>query len=154
MANVIAVNRQHVYPHTTCLEVHECGKCGIIWGCPEDYLDARRRDGQTFYCPNGHGRVFRETDLDRERKRATQLERQLASSRDTADRWKQNAERERRSAIAYKGHLTRIRNRIANGVCPVPGCKRSGFTRVMAHIASQHPDWLHDHAHDLDEGTA
>lgn len=151
---VIAANRQHVYPLTTHLEVHECGKCGIIWGCPEDYLDARRRDGQTFYCPNGHGRVFRETDLDRERKRTAQLERRLSAERDTAERYRDNWERERRSAIAYKGHLTRIRKRIANGVCPVPGCKRSGFTRVLSHIASQHPDWLHDHPEITDGSDA
>lgn len=143
--SVISVQRRHTYGLTVRLEVHECPTCGIVWGAPEDYYQQRRKDGQSFYCPNGHTLSYKETEADRQRKRAEQLERRLRGETDRADRWRDNAERERRSAIAYKGHLTRIRKRIVNGVCPVPGCKRSGFTKVMAHIASQHPDWLHDH---------
>lgn len=56
---------------------------------------------------------------------------------------------ERRSAAALRGHITRLKNRIVAGVCPVPGCKRSGFSNVMRHVASKHPEWHADHAHDL-----
>lgn len=134
-----------VYSMPLAMYVHTCHRCGIPYGMPDAFDTRRRNDGGTFYCPNGHGEAYRETKEDRLRKRAEQLERRLRSTQDTADRWRANAEAERRSAIAYKGHLTRVRNRIAAGVCPVPGCKRSGFDRVMAHIASQHPDWLHEH---------
>ena len=143
--SVLAAQRRHNYPLSTLLEVHACAECGIIHGIPKDFLDYRRQDGQPFYCPNGHSLSYHETEEDRQRKRAQAAERRAAAATDTADRWRANAETERRSAIAYKGHLTRARKRIANGVCPVPGCKRSGFDRVMAHIASQHADWLHQH---------
>lgn len=50
----------------------------------------------------------------------------------------------RRQVAARKGQITKMRNRIANGVCPVPGCKRSGFDNVASHIATVHPNF---HAH-------
>ena len=58
-----------------------------------------------------------------------------------------------RSARAYRGHLTRMRNRIAAGVCPVPGCRRTGLTQTLRHIASQHPEWLAEHEHALVKET-
>lgn len=132
------------------LTVLNCGVCSIVHAIPKQLYDRCQETGERWYCPNGHYLHFIETEADRQRKKAEQLERRLRSTQDTAARWRANADRERRSAIAYKGHLTRVRRRIANGVCPVPGCKRSGFERVMAHIASQHPDWLHEHQDDLD----
>lgn len=134
-----------VYGTQTTIEVQACVSCSILWGAPEAFFDNRRKDGKSFYCPNGHSLSYHETETDRQRNRADALDRRLRSAQDTADRWRDNAERERRSAIAYKGHLTRVRKRIANGVCPVPGCKRSGFTKVMAHIETCHPEWLHEH---------
>jgi hypothetical protein len=142
------------YTVDTELSVRTCPVCSILYAIPTRLSDRCRERGESWYCPNGHSLHFIETDLDRERKARERLERQLANERNRGDRWRDRAEHERRSAIAYKGHLTRIRRRIANGICPVPGCKRSGFQRVMAHIASQHPDWLHDHAHELDGSDA
>lgn len=158
---VRAAQRNHSYGITVELKVRECPTCGIVYGVPADFYDACYRKGERFFCPNGHSLGWNETEADRERKRRQQAERDAEALkrdrdwyREQRDAARQLAEHERRSAIAYKGHLTRIRRRIANGVCPVPGCKRSGFQRVMAHIASQHPDWLHDHAHELDGGDA
>lgn len=144
MTRLIA-NRQHTYGVDITLVVWECPSCGIVYGIPEDFAEACRKSGQRYYCPNGHSLGWNETEADRQKNRADALQRRLNSAQDTADRWRENAQREARSAAAYKGHLTRAKNRIANGVCPVPGCKRSGFTKVMAHIASEHPGWLHDH---------
>lgn len=31
-----------------------CCRCGIHFGLPEDFNDARRNDGRRFRCPNGH----------------------------------------------------------------------------------------------------
>lgn len=139
------VERNATYGEVVTLVVWECPSCGIVYGIPKSFADACRSSGQRYWCPNGHHLGWNETDADRERKRAEQAERRASSAEDTARRWRENAGQERRSAIAYKGHLTRLRTRIANGVCPVPGCKRSGFSQVMRHIASAHPDWLHDH---------
>ena len=47
---------------------------------------------------------------------------------------------ERRSLIAYKGHLTRARNKIAAGNCPAPGCGQH-FANVREHMKFKHPDY-------------
>lgn len=126
-----------------------CSECGLLWAMPETYVNRRRNDGRLFYCPNGHGQLYRETEEDRQRKRASAERRRADNAENAARIQRERAERERRTAVALRGHLTRMKNRIANGICPVPGCKRSGFTNVMRHVASKHPDWHHDHAEDL-----
>ncbi len=119
--------------------------CGLVFGMPVDFDTARRRDHKTWYCPRGHGQSYTgKSDLEKERERAERAERNaeyLRTSRQAA--WDQAGAAER-SARAYRGHLTRLRNRIAAGVCPVQSCRRN-FTNVKAHIASQHPEWAHDH---------
>lgn len=139
--------------HTGRLVTTTCW-CGIPHAIPEALYRAASEDPkQAVFCPLGHEWVRRKSASQIEREKREQLERRLADERDTSRRWRDRAEAEARSAAAYKGHLTRAKKRIANGVCPVPGCKRSGFERVLAHIASQHPDWLHQHP-EITEGTA
>lgn len=133
------------YRYTNDITIIACAWCGLSFGVPADYVRRRRQDGQGFYCPSGHSNVYSETDLDRERKRREEAERRAAEARESERFHRDLAAAERRTAAAYKGHLTRARNRIAQGVCPVPGCKRSGFERVAQHIALQHPEWAHEH---------
>lgn len=131
--------------YTGRLTIEVCW-CGIHHAVPADLVRwARQSSSNAVYCPLGHRWVIRKSDVDIERERAEKAERQLSAERDTSRRLAANLERERRSAIAYKGHLTRIRNRIANGVCPVPECKRSGFKQVERHIATCHPEWAEAH---------
>lgn len=129
---------------TVQLFVMDCSECGVIYGFASTYEARRREDGKSWRCPNGHPQAFRESESDQQRKRAEQAERRLkwAEARESAQRRERQAAE--RSARAYKGHLTRMRGRIANGVCPVSGCRRN-FANVKAHITSQHPDWAHEH---------
>jgi hypothetical protein len=148
----IVGQRGYTYPIKTTLVVWECPTqgCGIVYGIPEEFADSLRANGGSYYCPNGHQLSWNETDADRERKKREAAERRAANYEQQADFERERAARARRSNIALRGHLTRIRNRIAAGVCPVPGCRRSGFAQVMRHLASKHPDWLAEHVHDLD----
>lgn len=130
-------------------EILDCSACGVPFGAPRAYLDRRRNDGQSFYCPNGHGQSWRETEADRQRKRAEEAERNARGWREVADATDRNLAAERRTASALRGHLTRMRNRIAAGVCPVPGCHRTGLTQTRRHIETKHPDWWAEHEHDL-----
>ena len=43
-----------------------------------------------------------------------------------------------RSAAAYKGHLTRVKRRVGNGVCPC--CNRT-FKNLADHMTTKHPDY-------------
>lgn len=133
------------YASTNNIVIMSCPSCGLSYGIPETYRNRRRDDGKDWYCPNGHSIVFRETETDRLRKRAETAERQAKLARDNERFFRDQAAAERRSAAAYKGQVTKIKNRIAQGICPVPGCKRSGFEKVERHIHAKHPDWVSAH---------
>jgi hypothetical protein len=131
-----------VYDLSVTYKLHPltCSECGILFGLENGYDDRRREDQRTFYCPNGHSQHYPG------KTKTQRLQEQLDAARSLAQReatWRREAEArtetERRSAAAYKGHVTRIRNRIANGVCPA-GCNRH-FDNVERHIASKHPDF-------------
>ena len=123
------------------LVVMHCWKCHCAYGLSRDHYDRAQASKEvSFYCPNGHEAVFRETTeqslqkkLDREARERRWYESQLTHTRD-------QLEATERSRAALKGHLTRARNKIANGVCPVAGCLRH-FDNVQRHIQRMHPDW-------------
>jgi hypothetical protein len=143
--------------YTGALEVVRCW-CGIRFGIPSELhaeMYRGRGERQGAYCPLGHEFVF--AGKSPAEKRADQLERELESERGRSARLLAELDQETAALLsernrnrALKGHLTRMRNRIAAGVCPVPGCRRSGFSRVRAHLAAKHPEWLAEHLHDLD----
>lgn len=133
---------------TGTLVVQDCCNCGMTFGVPREFDRARHSDKASFCCPRGHwqayvGKSDEQTAKD-EKARADRAEQDAAWARARADRLAMERDAEARSARAYRGHVTRLRNRIANGVCPVQGCRRP-FSNVKAHIESQHPEWAHDH---------
>jgi hypothetical protein len=141
---IIAEHGQTYWTKDT-LYVQNCCTCGILFGIPNDFDDRRRQDGRSFYCPNGHSLSYSDT-LEKQLKR--EVERLEQSNRWREDQLRaarKDADHQRRVAAAAKGRVTKIKNRIANGVCPAPGCKRSGLgSDVVAHIAACHPDF-HGH---------
>ncbi len=52
------------------------GCCGVTVLLPEVFIPERRKTGETFYCPNGHPRVYKETELDRARKQLESITKQ------------------------------------------------------------------------------
>ena len=124
--------------------VSDCPDCGVIYGITVEYEKRRREDGRGFYCPNGHNGSFGESEIDKAKRLQAKAEERLTWARSATQAARDQAEDAHHSARAYKGHLTRMRNRIANGVCPVQGCHRN-FANVKAHVTSQHPTWAHEH---------
>lgn len=115
-----------------------CCSCGIEFSAPAHYFSKRRQDGKTFYCPNGHKLHFGESETDKLRRERDRLKQRVAQKDDEIERqrnWREGAER---SASAYKGQATRLRNRIKAGVCPC--CNRT-FQNLQRHIAGQHPEF-------------
>jgi hypothetical protein len=39
-----------------------CCKCGTVFAMDEELQALRKRDGDSFYCPNGHGQHYTQTD--------------------------------------------------------------------------------------------
>lgn len=109
----------------------ECGECGVSFALTDDFIARRRADHRDFYCPNGHNRYWpQESELERERRLRKQAE---ARSTHYSDQM----EAEKRSAAAVRGHLTRLRKRIAAGVCP--WCQRT-VKQMADHVQDKHPE--------------
>lgn len=117
------------YSVGTEMVVFTCARCGIPYGLPTAYIDRRQEDGRAYYCPNGHRLSYHRTEADK-------LRAQLKLSEEARARNAAARDQARASAAAYKGHATRVKKRIANGVCPC--CNRS-FKDVLRHMRSQHP---------------
>lgn len=113
--------------------------CGINHAVPSNLRSLQQRqhdDGErqvmVIYCPLGHkhlpagkgAAVKLREQLDRERARATRI---------TAEKDQVEA-----SLRATRGANTKLKKRIANGVCPY--CHRT-FKNVARHMAGQHPDY-------------
>jgi hypothetical protein len=125
--------------YTGTLEVTTCW-CGIAHAIPRDLMRQANEEGITGWCPLGHKWVVTKSETDRLREQKANLENQLRYARSSRDAAWDQARAAERSKAALRGHLTRAKNRIANGVCPVGNCRRH-FDNVQAHIATEHPDW-------------
>lgn len=111
--------------------------CGVQHAIPynlrETQLKAQDMENQHWvYCPLGHKHApSGKSSLKVEQEAHQRTQRCLEETQ----RREERAENRRRAEKAAK---TRIKNRIANGVCPC--CTRS-FKNLHRHMQSQHPDF-------------
>lgn len=119
-----------VKTEATMVEI-SCSKCGITFWVPEWWQKEKRENGTAFSCPNGDGRVYKEPEVEKLKKRLVAQELATKEQRERADR-------EERRRIAMAGQVTKVRNRVSNGVCPC--CNRT-FVNLQRHIGTKHPDW-------------
>jgi hypothetical protein len=127
------------------METLLCGKCGITFAVPSHFYRECREEGpnKTWYCPNGHPRVFAESETDKVRRERDRLAQRVAEKDDEIKRQREMREAAERSASAARGQVTRIRNRVAKGVCPC--CNRT-FENLSRHMATKHPHFSADAA--------
>ena len=117
--------------YSTTLKTTACKSCGVPYALPDGFLDTRREDHATWYCPNGHHWHYPQDNEVETLKKSLKWERdRLASERARAD----GAEA---SLRATKGHVTRLRNQVLAGECPLCGQHLRDLAR---HISRQHPD--------------
>lgn len=121
------------------VQIVYCYKCGVPFGLSLELYNRRCDDGESFWCPNGHSQHFTESNVQR-------LERILKSERSSKEYWQRESTREAQERIkaerrlsATQGVVTRIKKRVANGVCPC--CKRH-FVNLEKHMHGQHPDYV------------
>ena len=110
---------------------YQCGGCGVWFAMEKHHYNQLVESRGGFYCPNGCSRRFiGKTEAERLREKLDAERARTAFERRRADR-------EQASARAYKGQVTKIKNRIGKGVCPF--CNRS-FQNLHRHMESKHPD--------------
>lgn len=119
------------------LVTETCCKCGTVFAMEQSLNKDRHKTGDSFYCPNGHSMIYRDTAAEKIKK----MEKALEAERSNAQWWRKEAEAKARSLAATKGVLTRTKNRIHNGVCPC--CNRS-FENLERHMKNQHPNYAID----------
>lgn len=124
------------------LSTISCSECGITFAVPDVWDRDRRRDHKTFYCPNGHGQVYKgESDLEQAKAEAEALRGRLAAARQSAKFLREEKERVERSRSAIKGQLTKVKRRVAHGVCP---CCNRHFDDLARHMGTKHPEYVQD----------
>lgn len=122
-----------------------CGKCGGVYAINERLRQKCEQEGDGWHCPycqvswgyfanNENLRLKRELEAA---KKSAELERKR---KEWAEQEARNSELRLRS---QKGATTRIKNRIANGVCPC--CTRS-FADLKRHMATKHPAYSKESA--------
>lgn len=120
-------------------EIVTCCSCQIEFGLPRSLHGNAKRDPSIwFHCPHGHRQHYTESEADRLRKEIERERNWRQWEQGRADAAIHEAARNDRRRRAEKAAKTRLKNRIAKGVCPC--CNRS-FVDVHRHIASQHPDF-------------
>lgn len=108
-----------------------CGECGIQFCVPEDWRADKQRTGKGWHCPNGHGRVYKETT-------EAKLKRELEAVHRDRDWQKQRAESADRARKQAEGKLRGLKKRVAAGVCPC--CQRT-VSQLARHMKTKHPDF-------------
>lgn len=123
----------------TTMTYEVCASCGITFAAPAHFIQKRREDGETFYCPNGHSLGFGKGENDRLKKQLESAQREVQRAYTHATHQRDQREAAERSNAALRGVVTRTKKRAAAGVCQC--CSRT-FQDVARHMASQHPNYV------------
>ena len=114
-----------------------CGECGIVFAVPDYFQQERLKTGKGWYCPNGHGRVYKESETDRLRKL---LEQANKKNTDLLERTRM-AEDAKKAAVMREGkeraEKKRLLTRTHGGVCP--HCNRT-FRQLARHMETKHKE--------------
>ncbi len=118
-----------------------CCRCDEQFGMTRERHRVAKRTEQTFYCPNGHKQYFPlgKSDLEQLQEERDRLIEQRDAANEQARRQRKAKEAAQRSASAYKGQTTKLKNRAAAGLCPC--CNRS-FENLARHMKTKHPDYV------------
>lgn len=117
----------------------ECSCCHAGCGIPivmsASTAKRLRESHEWFYCLNGHQQHFTgETEAER-------LKKLLEAQKRDADWQRSRREQTERQLSAARGQITKIKNRVGNGVCPC--CNRT-FQSLMQHMSTKHPEFRHE----------
>ena len=114
----------------------KCCVCHAMFGMPVGTEKRYRESKKTFYCPycqasqGFYGASGTEKELER-------VKRELEDQK-LRTKWAEaDAKRENRSKNAFRGQVTRMKNRHRVGVCL--HCNRT-FKQLAAHMRSKHPE--------------
>jgi hypothetical protein len=110
--------------------------CGIGFGIPQSlHHEAVTLARVSIHCPLGHSCTWKEQVKDE----VDRLTQRLVTEQREAKFWREREQAAQRRISAAKGQATKLKKRIAAGVCPC--CSRS-FVDLARHMNGQHPDYV------------
>lgn len=121
--------------------------CGIAHAVPEElrrFQLHKKNEGKEFsvYCPLGHGYVpVGESEVKKLESRLARAVSENDQIRAALKAKEGQLNAARRSRAAVVGQVTKIKNRIAAGVCP---CCRRPFSNLARHMKGKHPEFAKD----------
>lgn len=119
-------------------------KCHVTFGLSSGHYQQCKADSsRTFFCSNGHGQHFSESEADKLRRERDRLQQQMAYKNERIDDLEKSRRDLEKSNAATRGVVTRIKNRVANGVCPC--CNRT-FSNLHNHMQLKHPNYRKEDA--------
>ncbi len=123
------------------LTVISCGGCGGHYAISERFRRKKYEDSGFWVCPycrTEWGYPRGETLVDSLKKQLEQQKRSTQWAKDDADWQAKERKAVERRLTAAKGQQTKLKKRIAAGVCP---CCHRTFKQLSAHMAQKHPDF-------------
>lgn len=125
-----------VFKYEQELEATSCCVCGIQFGVPPYFIANARKNSGTIFCPNGHSLGWSRSEADK-------LREQIQKTNELLEWEKARVKTLEKSLVAQKGQMTKLRKRVANGVCP---CCRRSFSALAQHMRRKHPDYVKEHS--------
>lgn len=122
----------------TSLTTVVCGECSGTYAIQERYREECQKKGESWtcpYCKTGWG-YSGNSDNEKLKRENERLQCRITNLACQVTQRSHERDHFRKSRDAIKGVVTKIKKRVANGVCPC--CKRS-FANLHAHMANQHP---------------
>lgn len=112
-----------------------CGECGGVYAISERYRKQKEERGGYWHCPycDCSWGFSKEVSLIEK----AQLEARIAN--DGLARERAAHEQTTMSLRSHKAAKTRLKNRIANGICP---CCTQYFKNLDEHIKNEHPKYV------------
>ncbi len=122
-------------------ESEECCSCGVLFTMPAALVAQRRKDKASFYCPNGHAQSYTRSLSDQLREQLEAEKQKVLWAQQARDRAQEAEKKALAREAAAKGAVTKMRNRVGCGMCPV--CNRN-FTALRRHMETKHPELRHE----------
>lgn len=132
MSGNAQINLYHTF------EIEICCSCDVTFAVPRATSTRWQQTGETFCCPYGHKQHYGSNENSELKEKLKQAKKKIEFYSDSLDEVNIENGHLRHTVRAEKGAKTKLKKRIANGVCPC--CKRS-FTNVKRHMDTQHPEY-------------
>jgi hypothetical protein len=127
------------------LTVETCWVCGTVFAMATPYANWARDNGKGFYCPKGDHLGYGEGTVQKLEKQLAKekhlREQETARLRDAVTHVQNERSCVEASLRSTKGVVTKLKKRVAAGVCPC--CTRS-FANLGRHMKSKHPDFVNE----------